>query len=136
MTFSDRARSYIARRKTETHLTCENIAGRMGQKAKQLAPWKDRLSHARQSINSGVEARGNTFIMYVAHGVRYGRYLEQGTRPHVILPKRKKALYWNGAEHPVKRVNHPGTRKYPAIVPAAQAGQEELKRAMRTIWGG
>ena len=35
--------------------------------------------------------------------------LEHGSRPHVIEPRDKKALYWEGARHPVKRVNHPGT---------------------------
>lgn len=40
----------------------------------------------------------------------YAPYVEFGTAPHVILPKDKKALYWPGAAHPVKRVNHPGTK--------------------------
>lgn len=35
--------------------------------------------------------------------------LEHGTRPHVIEPKNKQALYWEGARHPVRKVNHPGT---------------------------
>ena len=135
MAFSDRAMDYVARRKSRTHQVCENIASRMGIKAKSIAPWTDRTSHARQSINSGVEARGNTFVLWVAHGARYGRYLEKGTAAHVILPKHRKALYWAGAEHPVKKVNHPGSRKYPAIVPAAQAGQRELERAIRRLWG-
>lgn len=135
MGFTDRAAEYIARQKTATHLVCENIAGRMEAKAKSIAPWTDRTSHARQSINSGVELHGDTFIMYVAHGVRYGRYFEKGTAPHVILPRNRQALYWAGAAHPVKKVNHPGSRKYPAIVPAAQAGQQELRIAIQHCWG-
>jgi phage virion morphogenesis protein len=31
------------------------------------------------------------------------------TRPHVIRPKKGKALMWPGARHPVKAVNHPGS---------------------------
>ena len=31
-----------------------------------------------------------------------------GSPPHEILPKNKKALYWDGADHPVKKVMHPG----------------------------
>lgn len=135
MAFSDRARDFVARRKTKMHLACENVASRMEQKAKSVAPWTDRTAHARQSLNSGLEVQGDTFILYVAHGVRYGRYLESGTPAHVILPKHKKALYWAGASHPVKKVNHPGTRKYPAVVPAAQNGQQELERAVRRVWG-
>jgi hypothetical protein len=40
----------------------------------------------------------------------YAPYVEFGTKPHVILPKDKKALFWPGAAHPVARVNHPGTK--------------------------
>lgn len=36
-------------------------------------------------------------------------YQDQGTKPHVIRPKRKRALSWPSAAHPVRRVNHPGT---------------------------
>jgi phage gpG-like protein len=32
------------------------------------------------------------------------------TGPRVIRPKKGKALYWPGARHPVKKVNHPGSR--------------------------
>ncbi len=31
------------------------------------------------------------------------------TPPHEILPRHKKALFWEGAAHPVRRVNHPGS---------------------------
>lgn len=40
----------------------------------------------------------------------YAAAVDQGARipPRVIKPRRKKALYWPGAEHPVKMVRHPG----------------------------
>lgn len=50
----------------------------------------------------------------------YAVYVNDGTRPHVIEPKgigtfhagrqltSGSALWWPGAEHPVRRVNHPG----------------------------
>ena len=133
--FSDKAREYVSRRKTGTFLVCQNVGAHMEKRAKQLAPWTDRTAHARQSINGGAEMVGSNIVMHISHGVRYGRYLEQGTPPHTILPRHKKALYWAGAEHPVKRVNHPGTKKYPAIVPAAQEGQAELKKALKILWG-
>ena len=45
------------------------------------------------------------------------------TKPHVIVPKRKKALSWPGAKNPVKKVNHPGS-KIPArpMLPFIGAG--------------
>ena len=38
----------------------------------------------------------------------YPYYVEKGTGPHVI--EGNPWLYWSGADHPVRRVNHPGTR--------------------------
>lgn len=38
--------------------------------------------------------------------------LEHGSRPHVIEARNAQALFWPGARHPVKKVNHPGTPAY------------------------
>ncbi|OLT26536.1 hypothetical protein BJF83_20845 [Nocardiopsis sp. CNR-923] len=51
----------------------------------------------------------------VTVGTRYWRYHHDGTRPHTILPRNKKALYWPGARHPVARVHHPGTKANPFL---------------------
>lgn len=48
----------------------------------------------------------------------YATDVEMGTSPHVILPRNKKALYWPGADHPVAKVNHPGTPPFPYLRPA------------------
>lgn len=40
----------------------------------------------------------------------YAVYVNDGTEPYVIEPVNKKALYWEGLDHPVKRVNHPGIK--------------------------
>ena len=50
--------------------------------------------------------------------VNYATDVEMGTSPHVIKPRFKRALYWEGADHPVARVNHPGTRPQPYLRPA------------------
>ena len=38
----------------------------------------------------------------------YAIFVNDGTGPYVIEPVNAQALYWEGAEHPVKRVHHPG----------------------------
>jgi hypothetical protein len=43
---------------------------------------------------------------------KHGDILENGSRPHIIEPKNKKALAWPGGLHPVARVHHPGTPAY------------------------
>ena len=52
----------------------------------------------------------------------YAQYVNDGTQPYIIEPKgiglfhagqqltKGAALYWEGAEHPVKRVHHPGIK--------------------------
>ena len=38
----------------------------------------------------------------------YAAAQNYGTGPYIIEPKNKKFLFWEGAEHPVKMVHHPG----------------------------
>lgn len=65
----------------------------------------------------------------------YAADVEYGTPPHVITPRTAKALYWLGAEHPVKRVNHPGTAPQPYLGPAFTRHSELLGRAVEQIPG-
>ena len=38
----------------------------------------------------------------------YAAAQNYGTEPYTIYPKNAKALFWPGADHPVKKVEHPG----------------------------
>ena len=40
----------------------------------------------------------------------YAEWVNDGTDPYTITPTSKKALYWEGADHPVKVVHHPGIK--------------------------
>lgn len=62
----------------------------------------------RRSITSRVEQGGNRGI--VGTNLSYARPVNDGSRPHIITAKKAKALSWKGALHPVRSVNHPGTR--------------------------
>ena len=61
-----------------------------------------------RSINGRVEAQGKRGI--VDTNVAYATAVDEGTRPHVITPRRARALWWKGARHPVRVVPHPGTK--------------------------
>lgn len=111
-----------------------NFAGIIETEAKRNARWTDRTSHARQSIHSGVEGMGRELTLFLAHGVKYGTFLEEGTPPHIIRPKNKKALYWSGAAHPVKQVNHPGTKGYPIIEPTLMGNKNRLIKDIGDWW--
>lgn len=81
----------------------------------------------------------------------YAAYVEQGTRPHVIRPKNRKALRWaassgdarlsgsprtGGRVRFAKRVQHPGTRAQPFMIPGAQKAVEGagLKATVTKAW--
>jgi len=54
-----------------------NIAAKAEGQAKRDRPWKDRTSNARQGLHGGTGWDSATaFIIYLAHGVEYGPYLE------------------------------------------------------------
>lgn len=125
---------YINRKLAGTHTILLNSAGIMESEAKRNARWTDRTSHARQSIRSGVEGRGRELTLFLAHGVKYGAFLEEGTPPHIIRPKNKKALYWKGAAHPVKQVNHPGTKAYPILEDTIKSNKNRLINDIASWW--
>ena len=71
--------------------------------------------HLRRSISVDM---GNLEATIHTSNVKYAVMVEKGTKAHVIKPKNKKALYWKGATHPVKKVNHPGSKAKPYLIPA------------------
>ena len=68
----------------------------------------------------------------------YAAAVETGTRPHEIRPRRRKALRWMDGGRPrfAKRVQHPGTRAQPFMLPGAKKALEDvgLKAAVITSW--
>ena len=61
---------------------------------------------------------------------KYAIFVHEGTRPHIIRPIRKKALYWKGALHPVMSVQHPGTKRNPFM----ERGLENAKPKVDEIF--
>ncbi|WP_354643863.1 HK97 gp10 family phage protein [Kitasatospora camelliae] len=76
-----------------------------------------RLKASIQWEVSGLTGRVST-------DVSYWKYVEYGTAPHVIRPNTAKALFWEGADHPVAKVNHPGTAPHPFLRPALLQARE------------
>lgn len=84
-------------------------ATRAGQQiARALTP--KRRPHTYTTIEATVVGGGNHVEGHFGSNDEIMRFLEEGTRPHVIEPRSKQALYWPGASHPVRHVDHPGTR--------------------------
>lgn len=88
--------------------------------ARQLVPVNTgRLKSSIQWEVSGTSGRVST-------DVPYWKYVEYGTAPHVITPSTKRALYWEGADHPVAKVNHPGTATRPFLRPALLTHRDQV----------
>lgn len=89
-----------------------------------------KTGHLRRSVAtrvSATEGEVNT------SNVKYARYVEEGTKPHVIKPRRKKYLYWEGAKHPVKKVNHPGSKEKPFLIPAFKKEKPEFIKRIQKL---
>lgn len=74
-----------------------------------------KTGHLRRGIANF--RRGMTATVHTSN-IKYAVMVEKGTKAHIIKPKNKKALYWKGASHPVKKVNHPGSKAKPYLIPA------------------
>jgi hypothetical protein len=96
----------------ELHRVMTNLGHDIATDAQALA----RVNTGRLKASIIAEVEGLT--LRVSTDVDYWKYVEYGTGPHVIRPNSKRALYWPGADHPVAKVNHPGTPAYPFLRPA------------------
>ena len=65
---------------------------------------------------------------YGAHPL--ARFIIEGTRAHIIEPRRARALRWetNGEVHFARRVHHPGTKPNPFQVRALERIKDRLPR--------
>jgi hypothetical protein len=92
--------------------------------AKQIATAEGLVDTGRYRSSIAWRLGEDALGLYAEIGsaVRYSGFLEKGTRPHVIRPRQKKALFWKGADHPVRLVHHPGTRPYHVLKRALRIG--------------
>lgn len=66
----------------------------------------------------------------VGTNLHYGVLVHDGTKPHVMVPTAKRALAWPGGQHPVKRVQHPGTKANPFLTRGAQRARGAIDREL------
>lgn len=94
----------------------EKLGPDIAEDAKRYCP--KRTGALEDSIEHHVEGGDLIVSATGSDEETYAAYVELGTMPHVIRPKTKQALYWEGAAHPVKVVHHPGTKPQPFLRPA------------------
>jgi len=110
---------------------------RVGATARQLVPVK--FGRLRGSITEKIlKMQG-----IVAVNVDYAGAVEFGSKPHIIRPKRKKALafkpaggfrFWNESGRVVrKEVKHPGAKAQPFLRPAVKEEAPRFANAIKRI---
>ena len=96
-----------------------------------------KTGNLRRSIHLG---RVTSTSAETIAGANYAAYVEFGTRAHEIRPRTKKVLRWKDGSGNVRfarRVQHPGTRKQPYMIPGAEAaiaGAGGLKQKIIDRW--
>lgn len=96
-------------------------------------------------VNGG-NLKSSWFINYfnagltgeVSNSAEYAYWVENGTSPHVIRPKKSKYLVFEGSDGMVftKQVNHPGMKAQPMLMPAMQKAEGEYYRNLSRILAG
>ncbi|GAA0390506.1 hypothetical protein [Paenibacillus motobuensis] len=162
--FGQGAIEYMKRKQAGIYAVADNVAREAEGYMKLNAPWKDRLggAGARGALHTGIEIKNKEKVLvYLAHGVRYGNYLEEGTPPHKIRANNKKVLAipietWNKDkrgpvnDHKSKQlpklskdgkfvilgrsVNHPGTKKRAIVLPTAKKYRIKLRDKLIKWW--
>lgn len=90
-----------------------------------------RVVTGRLRASITIEPFNGGFGMSVGTNVKYAKPVEFGSRAHVVRAKRKKALFWPGASHPVKQVNIPAQPARPFLFPAWEEEKPELVKALK-----
>lgn len=95
--------------------------------AKGTPTFKDRTGQLRSSITRGQKSTWHTFVKASAP---HARFVEFGTKPHIIEARRGKTLRFVAAGGIFfrKRVHHPGTKPTHFMQTASDAGEHALER--------
>ena len=97
----------------------------------------ERTGALRRGIHYRTEGSGLQARARFYDDMDYTEFVIHGTKAHPIQAVNKQALWWEGADHPVFSVQHPGTEPNPfpdraltSIQPEVQAILEETGLAI------
>lgn len=89
------------------------------EEARRRHTFKNRTGALEKSVEGkafGWVGGGVKYEGEIRAGARHASFVENPTKPHVIVVRRAKWLHWEepqGDHHFAKRVRHPGTRGQP-----------------------
>lgn len=97
----------------------DDTAHKVERQAKELVPIDTG------ALRSSISTSGGGLDYSITASTPYAKYIEDGTRPHVITGN--PYLIWDGQINgPVKSVNHPGNRAYKYMETACDTQTEGI----------
>ena len=98
----------------------DDTAHKVERQAKELVPIDTG------ALRSSISTSGGGLDYSITASTPYAKYIEDGTRPHVITGN--PYLVWDGQINgPVKSVNHPGNRAYKYMETACDTQTQGLE---------
>ena len=98
----------------------DDTAHKVERQAKELVPIDTG------ALRSSISTSGGGLDYSITASTPYAKYIEDGTRPHVITGN--PYLIWDGQINgPVKSVNHPGNRAYKYMETACDTQTQGLE---------
>ena len=123
-------RSIFSRR---LRLALKESASEVQEEARRTHNFKSDTSTLERSVKTKVSAEYYADVYLNEHIAEYGPYVHQGTKPHRIMFKRKKALRFlkGGRFIFAKSVHHPGTKADPFLYEALKNSRREINRIFK-----
>lgn len=103
----------------------DKTAHRIERQARELAPVDT------YELRRSIVTQGGGLDYEIGTNLEYSEYIEDGTSPHTITGN--PYLYWEGADRPVRIVNHPGNRAYLYMETACDTQTEGLEDRIAEI---
>lgn len=111
-------------------LAVKESAFEVQEEARANHLFKTRTGALERSIEVDFNNGGTEGVVYLDTAVaRYGPFVHEGTKPHLILPRNRKVLRWsvNGRFIFSKKARHPGTKKDQFLYKALYRKREDIK---------
>lgn len=95
---------------------------------------REKAPHRTGTLQRSILPETHDMYSELKVNEKYGLWIEEGTGPHDIYPKNKKALMWPGAPHPMRVVHHPGTAAHPFFQPAIEESEEFMQQQFDAVY--
>lgn len=126
----------------ELRETVRTFTRNVQERARREHKFTTRTGETERSVERRTYQNGDSIEGEVFSRNKIAIFLAKGTRPHIIVPRRKKALRWadNSRFIFAKKVHHPGTKGDPFLEKALEKEQSGIitrfKAAIMRAWGG